>query len=394
MANKKDRKTNFFTRAIQLSNKHFKGIFKEIVQNAKSNSDVDLNILEPDIKKTIREVADELKKEKDGASLKKEELKGIIASSLNSVKEALRNDTSNNIDDESKDEWIKELESLGLSSLVDDIISVEEEGNDISDEFSEESTYTDYLDKKFTVNDEEVKLAIAGATTILSALCSSKKDTFGVFFQEKSDLINEIVSYKTCKGKESPVDIPKKDSVDTDIFINRSIELVDSYMSMEDDIIPVEYVSDGVSEPEDETDGFIEYLENMIDPEVEEVDNSKLDEGIMNEDVKEEYLAVVKESDDYMNKLNNLRNTLSDSGKNVLDLCIYILLTVYNLYIKYNNETSSNNCCELENNFIDFVRDSNIIPLDDLADAMGLSEPNMDTIEVSLICIMNLECSL
>lgn len=373
---KKERKKSFFKRSIKVANDNFKGIFKEIVENAKSNSDVDLKILEPDLNKAIKEVAEELKKDKKNAKFKVEELKGVITNAFSALKEAIRTDENNNLDDSIKKEWYDELDDFDLDGFIDNI-NFDEEELDEDDESSfenineEENPSIDNILSK-----ENIKRVM---DAIILILCSSKDECFKRFIENNMENISSIISFKTCKCKEVPIDIKPEDTVDIDLGITRSMELVYQFISLEDDLIEKD------SELVDRT--VEENLENMVEPEFEVIKEEK---EIMNEDVLESYKKIIEEGRILEERLLSIRDRMNDEEKNMVDYAISCLIEIFDMFKKSEEyQVHKNNHNNTDIDFVEFILTyTKPLDLDLLKDVIDSS--NIFKIELILVTLMNI----
>ena len=374
---KKERKKSFFKRSIKVANDNFKGIFKEIVENAKSNSDVDLKILEPDLNKAVKEVAEELKKDKKNAKFKVEELKGIISNAFSSVKEAIRTDENNNLEDSVKKEWYNELDDFDLEGFIDNIDFDEDELDD-EDEGSFEDINDDDDNPSIEnlLSKENIKRVL---DAIILILCSSEDECFKRFIENNMENISSIISFKTCKGKEVPIDIKPEDSTDIDLGITRSMELVYQFISLEDDI----EVKD--SEYVDRTvEGN---LENIGEPEFEVVKEEK---ELLTEDVLDKYKKIIEEGRLVEERLLSIRERMSDEEKNMVDYAISCLIEIFDMFKKSEEyQAHKNNHNNTDIDFVEFILTyTKPLDIELLKDTLNCS--NIFKIELILVTLMNI----
>lgn len=374
---KKERKKSFFKRSIKVANDNFKGIFKEIVENAKSNSDVDLKILEPDLNKAVKEVAEELKKDKKNAKFKVEELKGIISNAFSSVKEAIRTDENNNLEDSVKKEWYNELDDFDLEGFIDNIDFDEDELDD-EDEGSFEDINDDDDNPSIEnlLSKENIKRVL---DAIILILCSSEDECFKRFIENNMENISSIISFKTCKGKEVPIDIKPEDSTDIDLGITRSMELVYQFISLEDDIEvkDSEYVDRTVEEN----------LENIGEPEFEVVKEEK---ELLTEDVLDKYKKIIEEGRLVEERLLSIRERMSDEEKNMVDYAISCLIEIFDMFKKSEEyQAHKNNHNNTDIDFVEFILTyTKPLDIELLKDTLNCS--NIFKIELILVTLMNI----
>lgn len=373
---KKERKKSFFKRSIKVANDNFKGIFKEIVENAKSNSDVDLKILEPDLNKAIKEVAEELKKDKKNAKFKVEELKGIISNAFSSVKEAIRTDENNNLEDSVKKEWYDELDDFDLEGFIDNIDFDEDELDDEDEGSFEDINDDDNPSIENILSKENIKRVL---DAIILILCSSEDECFKRFMENNMENISSIISFKTCKGKEVPIDIKPEDSTDIDLGITRSMELVYQFISLEDDIEvkDSEYVDRTVEEN----------LENIGEPEFEVI---KEDKELLTEDVLDKYKKIVEEGRLVEERLLSIRERMSDEEKNMVDYAISCLIEIFDMFKKSEEyQAHKNNHNNTDIDFVEFILTyTKPLDIELLKDTLNCS--NIFKIELILVTLMNI----
>lgn len=373
---KKERKKSFFKRSIKVANDNFKGIFKEIVENAKSNSDVDLKILEPDLNKAIKEVAEELKKDKKNAKFKVEELKGIISNAFSSVKEAIRTDENNNLEDSVKKEWYDELDDFDLEGFIDNIDFDEDELDDEDEGSFEDINDDDNPSIENILSKENIKRVL---DAIILILCSSEDECFKRFMENNMENISSIISFKTCKGKEVPIDIKPEDSTDIDLGITRSMELVYQFISLEDDIDvkDSEYVDRTVEEN----------LENIGEPEFEVI---KEDKELLTEDVLDKYKKIIEEGRLVEERLLSIRERMSDEEKNMVDYAISCLIEIFDMFKKSEEyQAHKNNHNNTDIDFVEFILTyTKPLDIELLKDTLNCS--NIFKIELILVTLMNI----
>lgn len=373
---KKERKKSFFKRSIKVANDNFKGIFKEIVENAKSNSDVDLKILEPDLNKAIKEVAEELKKDKKNAKFKVEELKGIISNAFSSVKEAIRTDENNNLEDSVKKEWYDELDDFDLEGFIDNIDFDEDELDDEDEGSFEDINNDDNPSIENILSKENIKRVL---DAIILILCSSEDECFKRFIENNMENISSIISFKTCKGKEVPIDIKPEDSTDIDLGITRSMELVYQFISLEDDIDvkDSEYVDRTVEEN----------LENIGEPEFEVI---KEDKELLTEDVLDKYKKIIEEGRLVEERLLSIRERMSDEEKNMVDYAISCLIEIFDMFKKSEEyQAHKNNHNNTDIDFVEFILTyTKPLDIELLKDTLNCS--NIFKIELILVTLMNI----
>lgn len=373
---KKERKKSFFKRSIKVANDNFKGIFKEIVENAKSNSDVDLKILEPDLNKAIKEVAEELKKDKKNAKFKVEELKGIISNAFSSVKEAIRTDENNNLEDSVKKEWYDELDDFDLEGFIDNIDFDEDELDDEDEGSFEDINDDDNPSIENILSKENIKRVL---DAIILILCSSEDECFKRFIENNMENISSIISFKTCKGKEVPIDIKPEDSTDIDLGITRSMELVYQFISLEDDIDvkDSEYVDRTVEEN----------LENIGEPEFEVVKEEK---ELLTEDVLDKYKKIIEEGRLVEERLLSIRERMSDEEKNMVDYAISCLIEIFDMFKKSEEyQAHKNNHNNTDIDFVEFILTyTKPLDIELLKDTLNCS--NIFKIELILVTLMNI----
>lgn len=373
---KKERKKSFFKRSIKVANDNFKGIFKEIVENAKSNSDVDLKILEPDLNKAIKEVAEELKKDKKNAKFKVEELKGIISNAFSSVKEAIRTDENNNLEDSVKKEWYDELDDFDLEGFIDNIDFDEDELDDEDEGSFEDINDDDNPSIENILSKENVKRVL---DAIILILCSSEDECFKRFMENNMENISSIISFKTCKGKEVPIDIKPEDSTDIDLGITRSMELVYQFISLEDDIDvkDSEYVDRAVEEN----------LENIGEPEFEVI---KEDKELLTEEVLDKYKKIIEEGRLVEERLLSIRERMSDEEKNMVDYAISCLIEIFDMFKKSEEyQAHKNNHNNTDIDFVEFILTyTKPLDIELLKDTLNCS--NIFKIELILVTLMNI----
>lgn len=317
---KKERKKSFFKRSVKVANDNFRNIFKDIVKNAKENSDVDLKILEPDIKSAIKEVANELKKDKNDAKFKMEELKGIVTNAFSSVKEAVRTDEKNGLDESTKKDWYNEIDDFDIGDFIDNIDFDEEELDDDEEASFENEDQLDCDHMKDLLTEEQIQRAFDGVVLILTSI---KDKNFKDFFTSNKDNISSILSYKTCNCKEMPIEVEPKDEKEVDLGVTRSLELVYQYFSTEDDI---------VDEEANKEDPVTEYLDTLEEPEYEKVDNG--DNKLLTDEVLKEYKEVITMGEEYRNRFMTIRERMNDTEKHMIDYAISCLLEIYDMYLK------------------------------------------------------------
>lgn len=373
---KKERKKSFFKRSIKVANDNFKGIFKEIVENAKSNSDVDLKILEPDLNKAIKEVAEELKKDKKNAKFKVEELKGIISNAFSSVKEAIRTDENNNLEDSVKKEWYDELDDFDLEGFIDNIDFDEDELDDEDEGSFEDINDDDNPSIENILSKEDIKRVL---DAIILILCSSEDECFKRFIENNMENISSIISFKTCKGKEVPIDIKPEDSTDIDLGITRSMELVYQFISLEDDIEvkDSEYVDRTVEEN----------LENIGEPEFEVIKEEK---ELLTEDVLDKYKKIIEEGRLVEERLLSIRERMSDEEKNMVDYAISCLIEIFDMFKKSEEyQAHKNNHNNTDIDFVEFILTyTKPLDIELLKDTLNCS--NIFKIELILVTLMNI----
>ena len=373
---KKERKKSFFKRSIKVANDNFKGIFKEIVENAKSNSDVDLKILEPDLNKAIKEVAEELKKDKKNAKFKVEELKGIISNAFSSVKEAIRTDENNNLEDSVKKEWYNELDDFDLEGFIDNIDFDEDELDDEDEGSFEDINDDDNPSIENLLSKEDIKRVL---DAIILILCSSEDECFKRFIENNMENISSIISFKTCKGKEVPIDIKPEDSTDIDLGITRSMELVYQFISLEDDIEvkDSEYVDRTVEEN----------LEKIGEPEFEVVKEEK---ELLTEDVLDKYKKIIEEGRLVEERLLSIRERMSDEEKNMVDYAISCLIEIFDMFKKSEEyQAHKNNHNNTDIDFVEFILTyTKPLDIELLKDTLNCS--NIFKIELILVTLMNI----
>lgn len=373
---KKERKKSFFKRSIKVANDNFKGIFKEIVENAKSNSDVDLKILEPDLNKAIKEVAEELKKDKKNAKFKVEELKGIISNAFSSVKEAIRTDENNNLEDSVKKEWYDELDDFDLEGFIDNIDFDEDELDDEDEGSFEDINDDDNPSIENMLSKENIKRVL---DAIILILCSSEDECFKRFMENNMENISSIISFKTCKGKEVPIDIKPEDSTDIDLGITRSMELVYQFISLEDDIDvkDSEYVDRTVEEN----------LENIGEPEFEVI---KEDKELLTEEVLDKYKKIIEEGRLVEERLLSIRERMSDEEKNMVDYAISCLIEIFDMFKKSEEyQAHKNNHSNTDIDFVEFILTyTKPLDIELLKDTLNCS--NIFKIELILVTLMNI----
>lgn len=373
---KKERKKSFFKRSIKVANDNFKGIFKEIVENAKSNSDVDLKILEPDLNKAIKEVAEELKKDKKNAKFKVEELKGIISNAFSSVKEAIRTDENNNLEDSVKKEWYDELDDFDLEGFIDNIDFDEDELDDEDEGSFEDINDDDNPSIENILSKENIKRVL---DAIILILCSSEDECFKRFMENNMENISSIISFKTCKGKEVPIDIKPEDSTDIDLGITRSMELVYQFISLEDDIDvkDSEYVDKTVEEN----------LENIGEPEFEVI---KEDKELLTEEVLDKYKKIIEEGRLVEERLLSIRERMSDEEKNMVDYAISCLIEIFDMFKKSEEyQAHKNNHNNTDIDFVEFILTyTKPLDIELLKDTLNCS--NIFKIELILVTLMNI----
>ena len=373
---KKERKKSFFKRSIKVANDNFKGIFKEIVENAKSNSDVDLKILEPDLNKAIKEVAEELKKDKKNAKFKVEVLKGIISNAFSSVKEAIRTDENNNLEDSVKKEWYNELDDFDLEGFIDNIDFDEDELDDEDEGSFEDINDDDNPSIENLLSKEDIKRVL---DAIILILCSSEDECFKRFIENNMENISSIISFKTCKGKEVPIDIKPEDSTDIDLGITRSMELVYQFISLEDDIEvkDSEYVDRTVEEN----------LENIGEPEFEVVKEEK---ELLTEDVLDKYKKIIEEGRLVEERLLSIRERMSDEEKNMVDYAISCLIEIFDMFKKSEEyQAHKNNHNNTDIDFVEFILTyTKPLDIELLKDTLNCS--NIFKIELILVTLMNI----
>lgn len=373
---KKERKKSFFKRSIKVANDNFKGIFKEIVENAKSNSDVDLKILEPDLNKAIKEVAEELKKDKKNAKFKVEELKGIISNAFSSVKEAIRTDENNNLEDSVKKEWYDELDDFDLEGFIDNIDFDEDELDDEDEGSFEDINDDDNPSIENILSKENIKRVL---DAIILILCSSEDECFKRFMENNMENISSIISFKTCKGKEVPIDIKPEDSTDIDLGITRSMELVYQFISLEDDIDvkDSEYVDRTVEEN----------LENIGEPEFEVI---KEDKELLTEEVLDKYKKIIEEGRLVEERLLSIRERMSDEEKNMVDYAISCLIEIFDMFKKSEEyQAHKNNHNNTDIDFVEFILTyTKPLDIELLKDTLNCS--NIFKIELILVTLMNI----
>lgn len=370
---KKSRKDSFFKRSVEVANNGFKGIFKDIVQNAKNNSDVDMKVLEPNLNEVIKEIAEELKKDKNGAKFKLEELKGVASNAMAAVKDAIKNDKKNNLDDSIKDEWVEELDDFDLESFIDNM-----DFDDLDDE--EEESFESMNDNDDTnveniLSEEQVK-RVMDAITLL--LCSTKNDKFRAFIYRHNDDITSILSYKTCKSKGMPIEVEPNKESDIDLSITRSMELVYEHIGLEDGDIVNEEVEDGSEETND-------YLDNLDNIEYEEIKEEK---KLLTTDVLNEYKEIIEKANEYKERLKTFRDRMSIEEKNLVDYAISCLIEIYEMFKKSEEFLDFSN--ENDNvDFVDFILyHTNVIDNRLLMELVEGSK--MIKIELLLVTIMNI----
>lgn len=373
---KKERKKSFFKRSIKVANDNFKGIFKEIVENAKSNSDVDLKILEPDLNKAIKEVAEELKKDKKNAKFKVEELKGIISNAFSSVKEAIRTDENNNLEDSVKKEWYDELDDFDLEGFIDNIDFDEDELDDEDESSFEDINNDDNPSIENILSKEDIKRVL---DAIILILCSSEDECFKRFIENNMENISSIISFKTCKGKEVPIDIKPEDSTDIDLGITRSMELVYQFISLEDDI--------DIKDPEYVDRTVEENLENIGEPEFEVI---KEDKELLTEDVLDKYKKIIEEGRLVEERLLSIRERMSDEEKNMVDYAISCLIEIFDMFKKSEEyQAHKNNHNNTDIDFVEFILTyTKPLDIELLKDTLNCS--NIFKIELILVTLMNI----
>lgn len=374
---KKERKKSFFKRSIKVANDNFKGIFKEIVENAKNNSDVDLKILEPDLNKAIKEVAEELKKDKKNAKFKVEELKGIVSNAFSAVKEAIRSDENNDLDDSIKKEWYDELDDFDLEGFIDNIDFDEDELDDEDEASFENIDNDDNPSIENILSKESIKRVM---DAIILILCSSKDECFKRFIENNMENISSIISFKTCKGKEVPIDVKPEDNEEVDLGITRSMELVYQYISLEDDVLTNED-----SEFVDRT--VEENLDNIGDPEFEVIKEEK---EIMTEDVLDQYKKIIEEGRILEERILSIRERMSDEEKNMVDYAISCLIEIFDMFKKSDEyQSHKNNHNNTDIDFVEFILTyTSPLDLELLKDTIGGS--NIFKIELILVTLMNI----
>lgn len=371
---KKDRKKSFFKRSVEVAEDSFKGIFKEIISNAKSNSDVDMKILEPDLKEAITQIADELKKDKKNAKMKLEEVKGIASNAFSAVKEAIKSDTKNGLDDNVKKEWYDELDDFDLDSFIDDIDFDEDELEDDEEgsmESENEDDYQDILDNN--LSPEKIKVC---TDILVLLLCSIELPEFKKFFYEKKEELLDLLKYKVCNEKEVPVTISPSDKEEIGNELTRSMELVHQYISMEDGVEPDE-------EEPDRT--FEENLDNMGEPEFIESDTK--DDRLLDEDVIKEYEDLINKGKEDERLLLTVRERMSSDDKLVVDTVISMLMIVYDLFKKDSNNEEN----DIEDNvtFLEFfINNCKIIDIDFIRNELECN--NMKKLELIITIIGNI----
>ena len=337
---KKSRKDSFFKKSVNAANKGFKSIFKDIIQNAKENSgDVDLRIVEPNLKEIVKEVSEELKKDRENNKAKLSEIKGIVTNSFSALKEAIKGDTKNGLDDKTKDEWVRELDDFDIDSFLEDF-DLDEDDEDLFSNESEDSNDMD-VDVNHILSVEDAQRVFDAITVLLCGAKGSFKD----FLQENSDQVSSILSYKTVNEVETPVTIKPNEANEIDIKLTKSMELVKDHIGLEEDDIVDE-------EPEE-----VEFDEDLL--ETDEVDTSEplvSEMGLLTSEAIDELVKFRDETEEEYQNVLNLRSHLSENEKLLLDYGISLLIEVYELYKKFNPEIPDN-VYDFINEYIEFFKD-------------------------------------
>lgn len=324
---KKKKRSGFFKRTVELANNQFRGIFVEIIENAKSNSDVDMKILEPDLKEIIKEVSSELKKDKENAKASMDEVKGIVSNAFAALKDAIKNDRGNGLDDDTKDSWLKELDGFNISDFIDDMEIEGFEDIENEDDFATESLKEV---KVSVVPKDKVSLCIRVIAIIIASI---KCDEFKLFIKEEREKIDELIRFKlTNENSDSPVVVNETEEK-LNNYLKDSFGIVETYYSAEDEDIE-----------EDEEDKLsMEEFDALDNIELEKVSiTSDIDDCLLTDDKIAEFKEIVKTGDIAFSKLKNFENVISESEDNTIcvDLITQALLEIYLLFKKSEYNTN------------------------------------------------------
>ena len=214
---------------------------------------------------------------------------------------------------------------------------------------------------------------------IILILCSSEDECFKRFIENNMENISSIISFKTCKGKEVPIDIKPEDSTDIDLGITRSMELVYQFISLEDDIEvkDSEYVDRTVEEN----------LENIGEPEFEVVKEEK---ELLTEDVLDKYKKIIEEGRLVEERLLSIRERMSDEEKNMVDYAISCLIEIFDMFKKSEEyQAHKNNHNNTDIDFVEFILTyTKPLDIELLKDTLNCS--NIFKIELILVTLMNI----
>lgn len=315
----KGKKDSFFKKSMNVAHKGFKSIFKEIIQNAKNNADdVDMRILEPNLKEIIKEVSEELSKDRAERRAKLSEVKGIITSNWSALKEAIKSDKRNGLDDETKEAWIDELDDFDIDGFLDDF-DFEDDGDDFSEE-NDKSERRIELEDMISVEDAQK------AFDAVSLILCSSVGKFKTFLEERNSDIASILSYKTLNEVDMPISVAPNDSTEIDLRLTRSMELVKEHIGLEDDIY--------VEEDEIEEDETIKINENVA--EVDEVENKDILSQIplLTKEATETLAKFCDDTIEEVSRVKKFYERLTKEQAVIIEYSISLLIEIFELYQK------------------------------------------------------------
>ena len=275
--------------------------------------------------------------------------------------------------EEIRNEEFDKTQKIDLSShnSIQDTVVAEENLNSLP-----QNTIVLNNNEKNELSKENIKRVL---DAIILILCSSEDECFKRFIENNMENISSIISFKTCKGKEVPIDIKPEDSTDIDLGITRSMELVYQFISLEDDIEvkDSEYVDRTVEEN----------LENIGEPEFEVVKEEK---ELLTEDVLDKYKKIIEEGRLVEERLLSIRERMSDEEKNMVDYAISCLIEIFDMFKKSEEyQAHKNNHNNTDIDFVEFILTyTKPLDIELLKDTLNCS--NIFKIELILVTLMNI----
>ncbi|MGL5316992.1 MAG: hypothetical protein ACRC92_27280 [Peptostreptococcaceae bacterium] len=370
---KKTKKKSFFKKVLDLSNNHFRSIYKDIVRESKENSELDLKILEPNIKEAISKIKEEVQKDKDRNKMRKDELVEIVKVSVGNLKEAIKKD-KNGMKDEDKAAWIKELEELGLSDDLASILGEDTDDDDFNDDddFSEESEGSeDTLDLNSCLSADEAKMAIDAAVMVLSQV---EDESFKTFIEDKIENISTIIPYSCVKGEDRPVDIQPEDELEVDESANRSMRILCNHISLERTRnLNMEL---GIEDDQEAEPNIADIVTDTdLVPIVEKEATEFIDEVTISE-----YKEMITKADEYTTILKSYRSKLTPINLNMLDMSVYVIRTLCNQYFTASERTDITSSISFVTENVQGIREISTI----------MEDSGSMPLEIYLLTLMNI----